>query len=557
MTQPNEPSLIDLTKIIILALMAVVTSSSLLLSHRLSRVLAPLLQDLRRLHQEDQPKIVLKDRLERIKQRYVSLFNHVDDVDTAEFSAGEIESISFRFLNKDLTAAGAHSWLRQAPGLLISLGLLGTFAGLTVGLGQISSALVKNKPDETINALKDILAPMGAAFETSLVGLFLSLLVLTSSQLTGSRDGLERCEALLSSWLETVLPQQLGNKLVTPLRQSIEKLNTSLIDLPNAVYTAVDMGMRKAFADKLETVFNIHANLATEAQTAIRQLGTIANALNESGEDFLQAAQAFRHSDFATLLQQSSDHLQASGEQLSVSTERLSLRLADVRDNLTSTQAEWRLLAQTAAQELQTSRSINEQVNRLIPQLQDASSSLHGGTQTMASASKQLRQTRLEVMKDRQLAQQIAESLQGRLIADSSLTNSCQTFASALETALTNWNRNVERLDLLSTTTIEAIRNAMREDEQSLVMRAEAAGAALDTLRNQLQDDLGSAVEIQREAIAALVGPAHSALELSHCLLARLKDLQTRLNLMAEGTPRNPADGGNGESTPIDGPGVL
>jgi hypothetical protein len=66
MTQPNEPSLIDLTKIIILALMAVVTSSSLLLSHRLSRVLAPLLQDLRRLHQEDQPKIVLKDRLERI-----------------------------------------------------------------------------------------------------------------------------------------------------------------------------------------------------------------------------------------------------------------------------------------------------------------------------------------------------------------------------------------------------------------------------------------------------------------------------------------------------------
>jgi chromosome segregation ATPase len=192
---------------------------------------------------------------------------------------------------------------------------------------------------------------------------------------------------------------------------------------------------------------------------------------------------------------------------------------------------------------------LNEQFNQLLPQLQVTCESLQGGSQSMVEATKQLRQTRLEVMKDRQLSSKIATSLQERLTADASLTNSCQTFASGLETALNNWNRNVERLDLLSSATIDAMRSAIQEDEQTLAIRAKTATEALDNLRHQLQDDLGTAVEQQREAITALGAPARSALELSQGLVARLEALQDSLGRLVgpASTPGSPLDRVNRE----------
>lgn len=543
-------NLIELTKILIVLGMVAVTMVTVLVAHQLRRVLGPLLRELSCLHAEDKGALISNDRLARVKERYINLCNHVDDVDTAEFSAGEIETLKVRFLKKEMSAASAQSWLRQAPSLLMSLGLLGTFAGLTVGLGQLSNTFAKQGPPaETLTGLRNILAPMGAAFETSLFGLTLSLLVLIITQVNGTRDGLDRCEALLSSWLETVLPAQHGVKLVTPLRQSIESLNTSLEQLPDAIYASIQQGMRLAFGEQLENVFNIQANLATEAQHSIRQLAAIANALQESGEDLLEASQVFRHSDFASSLGQSADQLQASGAQLVLSSESLATRMDEVRDHLSSTQAEWTRRTEAMVHSLHKANILNEQFNQLLPQLQVTCESLQGGSQSMVEATKQLRQTRLEVMKDRQLSSKIATSLQERLTADASLTNSCQTFASGLETALNNWNRNVERLDLLSSATIDAMRSAIQEDEQTLAIRAKTATEALDNLRHQLQDDLGTAVEQQREAITALGAPARSALELSQGLVARLEALQDSLGRLVgpASTPGSPLDRVNRE----------
>ena len=139
-----------------------------------------------------------------------------------------------------MTAASAHSWIHQAPGILISIGLLGTFWCLTVGLSQISGALAPGAtPQQTMTALSAIVAPMGTAFQTSLIGLLLSLIVLITSQLSGARTCLERCESLLSSWLETVLPQELGDKLMTPLKKSIDGLNETAKHLPTAISLSV------------------------------------------------------------------------------------------------------------------------------------------------------------------------------------------------------------------------------------------------------------------------------------------------------------------------------
>ncbi len=522
--------LIYLSKVVILLVMLVVAFVAIDLSVRLGRLTTPLAARLAQLHQDDSEAPELGHRLERIKNRYIALLSHVDQVDTAEFSAGEIETIYLPFFMREITAAAAQSWLRQAPGILISLGLLGTFAGLTAGLSEIAGALGKDaSTTDTIAALSGIVAPMGAAFQTSLLGLFLSLLVLIWTQIVGTRNCLERCEALLSSWLETVLPQQLGSKVMAPLRQSIQDLNTSAHELPGAIYSAVETAMQVAFAAKLNQIFDLNTTLTAQAQIAVRQLGAVASAFNESGQDFVQAAQAFRDTDFATTLQQSVQSLQESREQITASTDGLSARLVDVRDSLMATQAEWKLLAKTAEVELQTCRLASQQIQHEIGALQQATKSLEQGSQSATESTKQLKEARLEVMRDRKLALEVAESVRSRLATDASVAESCQVFADGLETALSNWNRNVVRLDELTSAFVTTVQNAKIEDEAVLAERSKHARETIEQLRNQLQGDLGAAIETQRAALDQLSEPAHAAQSLSQELLQQLLALQSRL----------------------------
>ncbi len=521
---------------------------ALWLSLLLARLTTPLATKLAQLHQDGSLNDSKVDqRLVRIRTRYIALLTHVDNVDTAEFSAGEIETISLPFFTRNITAAAAQSWLRQAPGILISLGLLGTFAGLTAGLSEISGALEKNASTaDTISALSAIVAPMGTAFETSLLGLFLSLVVLIWTQVTGTRSCLERCEALLSSWLETVLPLELGNQVITPLRQSIQDLNASTHNLPSAISTAVQTAMGEAFAAKLNQIFDVNATLAAEAQIAVRQLGTVANAFNESGQDFVQAAHAFRDSDFATTLQHAVQSLRDSSEQLTTSSDGLSARLVDVRDGLLSTQNEWQLLAKIAERELETCRRASQEIHNEIKTLQQVGTSLDVGTQATKEAAKQLRETRLEVMRDRKLAIEIAEAVQSRLTIDGSVAESCQVFASALETALTNWNRNVERLDGLTTAFVTSVQQAKMESDEVLAERSQMARLKIEQLGQQLQGDLASAIQRQQAALSQLGEPMLSAKAISQDLLQQLYHLQTRVASISALEPHNDnrAEGG-------------
>lgn len=355
--------IMEALRAVLLLGMIVIAGGTLLLSSRLNRRIQPVSEQLLLAHRERSAiSSLINPDLKVIWLQYKELLEYVDDVDTAEFSAGEIERLKLRFLYRDLTAASAQSWIRQAPGILISLGLLGTFTGLTAGLSQISGVLSNNlNTSAAIDALSRLVTPMGTAFETSLIGLLFSLIVLIWTQITGTRNCLERCESLMSSWLETVIPRQLGRQIMTPLRQSLADLNTTAENLPKHVSTAVEQGMQMAFADQLDKIFNRHADLASEAQAAVRVLSTFASSLNESGQDFVEAAQAFRQSDFAATLERSVQGLIESREQLSSSSNALSNRLMDVRESLMSTQAEWKLIAKASEQELTASRALRQQ----------------------------------------------------------------------------------------------------------------------------------------------------------------------------------------------------
>ena len=158
-------------------------------------------------------------------------------------------------------------------------------------------------------------------------------------------------------------------------------------------------------------------------------------------------------------------------------------------------QAEWQLIAKTSEQELATSRQLSQQVLAKIRVLYNATQSLEAGTQAATEATKQLREARLEVMRDRKIAIETATAIQQRLEADSTAVESCQVFASALEAALTNWNRNTERLDSLTLSFVEAVKQAKLEGDQKQLEWTQTARDVIQQFQQKIQKDLSMAID--------------------------------------------------------------
>ena len=522
---------IEFTKQVIFIVMITISVCAIYLSIQLRIITLPISRRLSDMHIDDIEIVGEFDPwLRRIQLRYEGLIGHVDTISTAEFSAGEIETLPLRFFKKRITASAAQALLKQTPSVLISLGLLGTFVGLTVGLSQISSIFAgAATPEKTVIALSSIIAPMGAAFQTSLLGLFLSLIISVWSYLNGTHDCLERCELLLSSWLETILPRRLGSKLMTPLRKSIENLNLCVNQLPENVMSSIAYAMNQAFASKLDDMFNSNSLLAEEARTSIRQISSIANALNESGQDFLRASQGFQHSDFASSLQQSVQSLTESRELISSSSEGLSEKLLELREGLQSVQSEWKILAKVAEFELETCRTAVENTNNEMLLLRKATQNLEAATILGTEASKQLKEARLEVMRDRKLAIDVAETIKARLKADTNAANACQSYTSILESAMINWSKNLEELNILHTHYVNSAINGRHEDTNYLESNQLEVKAAFENLKSQLVNDIGSAVQDQYIAISEIKKPALEASDLNRLLLLQLEDLRSKI----------------------------
>ena len=524
-------------KVILLLLMFAIAGVAVYLTRVLNNLIRPISRQLVEMHIYDEGMLNVslqtakQPRLRDIRERYIALLSHVDSINTAEFSAGEIERLSMRIFGRDLTAASAHSWINQAPGILISLGLLGTFLGLAVGLGEISNALAPGAtPDQTMKTLSAIVAPMGTAFYTSLLGLLLSLVVLIISELSGAKTCLERCESLLSSWLETVLPQELGDKLMTPLKKSIDGLNETVKQLPSVISLSIERGMNAAFAEKLATMFNLNSTIAVEAQNATRQMAAVASNLNESGQDFVMAARVFQQSKFPEALRESVLGLLETKERITDSSESLSARMQEMRDALLVMNSQWQLLAKSAETELETCRLATQQVHQGLTQLQNSSQSLDAGVEITGIAAKQLKETRLEIMRDRKISIEIAEAVRDRLAVDSSATESCQVFAEALATALNKWNNSVEQLDSLRQQFIQIAINDRNDDQAKVEELAQKTQGLISTINGSLSNDLNNAIIFQREALGQLDAPMSKAQQLTVDLIEQLEALKARMD---------------------------
>ena len=142
-------------------------------------------------------------------------------------------------------------FLNNAVSLFVTLGLFGTFLGLSLSVSSLTELISYSNTSEWLSVLDSVggglmsaLSGMGVAFYTSLVGAGCSILLTVLRSVLSPQAQRELLEARLELWLDhTVAPKlptdvaqddsELVNKLVKAMESSAAEIEKSLKDTTN------------------------------------------------------------------------------------------------------------------------------------------------------------------------------------------------------------------------------------------------------------------------------------------------------------------------------------
>ncbi len=137
----------------------------------------------------------------------------------------------------------------QISGILTSIGILGTFIGITVGLGQIGMDMGSGSSAEMQKAMSSLISSLGVSFRTSIWGLISSMMIIALSSKADSR--LENQRQRLVSWLNETMPQRSELAILAEQADLAEKQ----VSLTEQHINATE-GIGDAIADKIEQAIN-------------------------------------------------------------------------------------------------------------------------------------------------------------------------------------------------------------------------------------------------------------------------------------------------------------
>ena len=440
--------------------------------------------------------------LKNIEEKYILLMKNADNLNAMAFSTGETSGL--RILRR-VSASKLQYYVNQAPALLVSLGLLGTFAGLTIGLEEIKDVLSPNiSPQEAVTSLGNIITPMSLAFETSLIGLSLSLLLTVICQITGWRHQIDQLDDALAAWLETIVPIKLGNKLSSPLRNAIVELNKSSNELPEKIADSTRQSIESSFSSKLDEFFELYTNLATESARTINSLDSLAGSFRESSGDYFEAARAFNQCSFADDLQKSVEIIKESSQDISHTSHNLCEKMTSLKEGLSGMNSHWEILTALSAEQLGNAKKMLE-TNKLQEQAWLEFMNIYQAQSgELVNATKELRNTRLEVGRDRKAMQESANALQERLTISSKLDTSYIELTNSYKDIVANLRLSTEQIGDLQRAMIEKVRNEADTINSQSQVAATNFEKVSDRLIGLLNDEISSS-QNHNSAIALTV----------------------------------------------------
>ncbi|AFZ45949.1 hypothetical protein PCC7418_3845 [Halothece sp. PCC 7418] len=346
---------------------------------------------------EKQVHKLVRDRastgiIDKIRQRFRDASEKVEAVNTTAIIDRVFRQERIQILGISVPWEVADRFCRLLPNLLLTLGLIGTFVGITINLSNISTTL--NQVDGTdiqnlIDELQQPLQGMGIAFISSLVALGCSVILI-----------------LTNSYRNTTA---LKLKILSTLEDYLD--NVYLPEIPS--HSRLDRAVDRMVSQQQEFLTRFHDNV-TEAVEA--SLGKVADKIAEGNQESTDLAKQVyeRFTETAGTLSHGATQFQYAIESL----EQEVVKIQQVGDKLT----QGATIFETAAGKIEESQ-FAENLDRLTASLAE--------TQTAFADSTAKLQTNIEDLTNSNLhAADLAEQLSSNL---NTFTDSLQQSAGQFE----------------------------------------------------------------------------------------------------------------------------
>ena len=284
---------------------------------------------------------------------------------------------------------------RILPNLLVSFGLLGTFAGITINLTSLSQTISDTNATDVSSLLKELEVPlkgMGIAFVTSLVAILFSALVTLINLIFNASLAKTRLISLLEDYLDNIYLQTIQGQ--TQLDKVVKTIAYSFEEFLTTFGQTVRVGVESALQDKIQEIYNANATANKLAEQTFVRLGEAAATIANSSQDFqiasdkfLEVAQIFEHSQFPQSLANSTTELANIQSNFSQSTSTLAAAVQAIEIVVIELQGYSKRLArfgeqisnnnQTSLRILESHQSNQKSFAEMIRQLQEASQSFN------------------------------------------------------------------------------------------------------------------------------------------------------------------------------------
>ena len=183
-------------------------------------------------------------------------------------------------------------FLNNAVSLFVTLGLFGTFLGLSLSVASLSELISLSNTSEWLSVMDSIggglmsaLSGMGVAFYTSLVGAGCSIILTILRTMLNPQTQRERLETRLELWLDTEIAPTLATETARDdaglVKVMVQSLNHAVADIREALFKAAD-----SYGETTRTSTAVLASAAENGKEILDSFNGTIGKFNDGIHDF-------------------------------------------------------------------------------------------------------------------------------------------------------------------------------------------------------------------------------------------------------------------------------
>lgn len=183
-------------------------------------------------------------------------------------------------------------FLNNAVSLFVTLGLFGTFLGLSMSVSSLTELIGMSNTSDWLNVMDSVggglmsaLSGMGVAFYTSLFGAGCSILLTILRTILSPQAARERLETRLELWLDT----EIAPTLTADVAKDDSELVNRMIDALNASVSEIRTALRSSaetYALNTQAAANVYAKAINEQKGHLKHFDESLETFSSGVHDF-------------------------------------------------------------------------------------------------------------------------------------------------------------------------------------------------------------------------------------------------------------------------------